>query len=38
MFGEELFIRFTVDVFPERLSNFVSVLLFLLILRVGCGM
>ena len=29
---------FIAHVFRERLPNFVSVLLFLLILRVGCGM
>ena len=37
LFGKELFIRFTVRVFRERLSNFVCVL-SLLVLREGCGM
>ena len=36
LFREELFIRFTVRMFRKRLSNFVCVLLFLLVLRVGC--
>ena len=30
--------RFTVRVFRGRLSNFVCVLLSLLVFRVGCGM
>ena len=38
MFGKRLFIRFTVRVFRGRLSNFMCVLLSLLVLRVGCGM
>ena len=37
-FGKELIIQFTVRVFRGRLSNFVCVLLFLLVLRVGCGL
>ena len=37
LLGKELFIRFTVRVFRDRLSNFVCVLLSLLVLRVGCG-
>ena len=36
--GKELFIRLTVRVFRGRWSNFVCVLLSLLVLRVGCGM
>ena len=36
--GKSCFFRFTVRVFRERLSNFVCVLLSLLVLRVGCGM
>ena len=36
--GKGLFIRFTVSVFRGRLSNFVCVLLSLLVLRVGCGL
>ena len=36
--GEKLFIRFTVRVFRGRLSNFVCVLLSLLVFSVGCGM
>ena len=38
LFGKELFIWFPVRVFQECLSNFVCVLLALLVLRVGCGM
>ena len=38
LLGKELFIRLTVRVFSGRWSNFVSVLLSLLILRVGCEM
>ena len=38
LFGKELFIRFTLRVFRERLLVFVCVLLSLLVLRVGCGM
>ena len=34
---KELFIRFTVRVFRDRLLNFVCVLPFLLVLRVGVG-
>ena len=37
-YGKELFIRLTVCVFHGRLSNFVCVLLSLLVMRVGCGM
>ena len=36
--GKELFIRLTIRVFHGRWSNFVCVLLSLLVLRVGCGM
>ena len=38
LFGNELYIRFTVHVFCGRLSNCVPVFLSLLILRVGFGM
>ena len=38
LFGEELFIWFTVHVFRGRLSNFVYVLLSLLVLRISCGL
>ena len=38
LFGKELFIRLTVRVIRGRSSNFVCVLLSLLVLRVGCGM
>ena len=38
LFGKKLFIRFTVRAFRGRWSNFVCVLLSLLVLRVGCGM
>ena len=38
LFGKELFIRLTVHVFRGRWTNFVSVLLSLLVLRVGFGM
>ena len=37
LFGRELFIRFTVHVFRGRLSDFVCVLLSLLVLRVESG-
>ena len=37
MFGKELFIQLTVRVFRGRWSNFVCVLLSLLVLRVGVG-
>ena len=36
LFGKELFIRFTVPVFRERLSIFLCGLLSLLVLRAGC--
>ena len=35
LFGKELFVRFTVRVFRELLSNFVCVILSLLVLGVG---
>ena len=38
LFGKEQFIQFTVHVFHGHLSNFVCVLLSILVLRVGCGM
>ena len=38
LFGKELFIRFTMRVFRGRLSNFVCVLLPLLVFRGGCGL
>ena len=38
LFGKKLFLRLTVRVFPGRWSNFVCVLLSLLVLRMGCGM
>ena len=37
LFGKELFIRYSVRVFRERLSILVCVLLSLLVMRVGCG-
>ena len=37
LFGKELFIGFPVCVFHGHLSNFVCILLFLLVLGVGCG-
>ena len=38
LFGKELFIRLTVRVFRARLSNFVCVFFFPLVLRVGSRM
>ena len=37
LFGKELFIRFAIRVFRERLLIFVYALLSLLVLRVECG-